>query len=106
MGGAVARVPGDATAFPHRQAHTLLWIIGAWQSEEDPQPHQQWARAIGDALQPYASGGVYMNALGDEPVERVRSAYGSNWLRLTEIKRGYDPDNLFRHNANIQPATG
>jgi hypothetical protein len=52
----------------------------------------------------YAAGGVYVNALGDEPAERVRSAYGSNWQRLTEIKRQYDPDNVFHNNANIPPA--
>jgi FAD/FMN-containing dehydrogenase len=105
MGGAVARVPDDATAFPHRQARNLLWIISAWRPDEAAEPHLQWAREIGDALQPYVAGGVYMNALGDEPADRVRSAYGSNWQRLTEIKRRYDPDNLFRHNANIRPAS-
>jgi len=106
MGGAIARVPTDATAFPHRRAHTLLWIISAWRPDEDAEPHLQWGRSISDAMQQYAAGGVYMNALGDEPAERIRSAYGSNWQRLTEIKRRYDPDNLFRHNANIQPAKG
>jgi FAD/FMN-containing dehydrogenase len=104
MGGSVARVPADATAFPHRQAHTLLWSVSAWRPDEDPEPHLRWAREITSALKPYAAGGVYVNALGDEPAERVRSAYGSNWQRLGEIKRRYDPDNVFRHNANIQPA--
>jgi FAD/FMN-containing dehydrogenase len=63
----------------------------------------QWAREISDALEPYTAGGVYVNALGDEPANRVRSAYGTNWQRLTEIKRQYDPDNVFHSNANIQP---
>jgi FAD/FMN-containing dehydrogenase len=106
MGGAVARVADDATAFPHRRARNLLWVIGAWRPDEDGEPHLRWVREISDAMTPHAAGGVYVNALGDEPAERVRSAYGSNWQRLTEIKRRYDPDNVFRHNANIQPATG
>jgi len=106
MGGAVARVPVDATAFPHRQARNLLWIVSAWRPDEDAEPHLRWAREIGDAVKPYAAGGVYVNALGDEPADRVRSAYGSNWQRLTQVKRRYDPDNVFRHNANIEPAAG
>jgi FAD/FMN-containing dehydrogenase len=64
----------------------------------------RWGHDLRDALQPYTAGGVYVNALGDEPTERVRSAYGSNWQRLTQIKRQYDPDNVFHNNANIQPA--
>jgi FAD/FMN-containing dehydrogenase len=106
MGGAVARAPVDATAFPHRQARNLLWIVSAWRPDEDPEPHLRWAREIGDAVKPYAAGGVYVNALGDEPADRVRSAFGSNWQRLTQVKRRYDPDNVFHHNANIGPAAG
>ena len=106
MGGAVARVPADATAFAHRQARNLLWIVSAWRPDEDAEPHLRWARQISDAMQPHAAGGVYVNALGDEPADRVRSAYGVNWPRLTEIKRRYDRDNVFRLNANIQPAPG
>jgi FAD/FMN-containing dehydrogenase len=104
MGGAVARVPADATAFSHRQARNLLWIISAWRPGEDADAHLQWTREIGRAMTPYATGGVYVNALGDEAADRVRSAYGSNWERLTEVKRRYDPENVFRHNANIRPA--
>jgi FAD/FMN-containing dehydrogenase len=104
MGGAVAGVPADATAFPHRQARNLLWLISAWRADEDAEAHMRWAHELRDALQPYTAGGVYVNALGDESAERVRSAYGSNWQRLTEIKRQYDPDNVFHNNANIQPA--
>lgn len=104
MGGAVARVPADATAFPHRDARNLLWIVSTWRPDEDPESHVQWVRTIHDAMKPFAAGGVYVNALGDEPASRVRAAYGANWQRLTEVKRDYDPDNVFRHNANIEPA--
>ena len=74
--------------------------------DADSEPHLEWARQIGAAIMPYAAGGVYVNALGDEPAGRVRAAYGSNWQRLAEIKRRYDPDNVFGHNANMQPVTG
>jgi len=104
MGGAVARVPSDATAFPHRLARNLLWIVTAWRAGQEPDPHLDWARAIGEAVKPYAAGGVYVNALGEEPAGRVRSAYGGNWQRLSEIKQTYDPENVFRLNANIAPA--
>jgi FAD/FMN-containing dehydrogenase len=106
VGGAVARVAADATAFPHRQARNLLWIISTWPPDQSAEPHLRWVQEISEAIKPHAAGGVYVNALGDEPPERVRSAYGGNWQRLTEIKRRYDPDNVFRHNANIQPGTG
>ncbi len=104
MGGAVARIDADATAFPHRQAGNLLWIVSTWSPNQDPEPHLGWARETHEAMKPYAAGGVYVNALGDEPDERVRAAYGGNWERLAQIKRVYDPDNLFRLNANITPA--
>jgi FAD/FMN-containing dehydrogenase len=104
MGGAVARVSAEATAFPHRQARNLLWIVSAWRPDDDAEQHMQWLSRISDALRPYTTGGVYVNALGDEPADRVRSAYGGNWQRLTEIKRTCDPGNVFQCNANIEPA--
>jgi FAD/FMN-containing dehydrogenase len=103
MGGAVARVSDDATAFPHRQARNLLWIVTGWTPGQDAEPHLAWSRAIHGAMRPFAAGGVYVNALGDEP-DRVRAAYGGNWERLRQVKRAYDPDNVFRRNANIPPA--
>jgi FAD/FMN-containing dehydrogenase len=103
MGGAVARVPDAATAFPHRQARNLLWMVSTWRPHDDPEPHLAWAREMTQRMFPFAAGGVYLNALGDEPAERVRRAYGTNWQRLREIKRTYDPHNLFRLNANIDP---
>ena len=74
MGGAVARVPAEATAFPHRQARNLLWMVTAWGPDQDAEPHMEWAREISDAMKAFAAGGVYVNALGDEPAERVRAA--------------------------------
>jgi FAD/FMN-containing dehydrogenase len=104
MGGAVERVPSDATAFPARDAGWLVWIVNMWTPGEDPEPHLEWGRAFADAMHAFASGGVYVNALGeDEPFDRVRAAYGGNWDRLVEVKRRWDPENLFRLNANVRP---
>jgi FAD/FMN-containing dehydrogenase len=106
MGGAVEAVPCDATAFPHRRARNLIWMVTTWRPGEDPEPHLAWARSLAQAMQPFAAGGVYVNALGDEPLDRIRAAYGDNWDRLRRIKRAWDPDNVFRLNANIPPAAG
>jgi FAD/FMN-containing dehydrogenase len=102
MGGAIDRVPSDATAFAHRDARYLVWIVNMWTSGEDPAPNVTWGRELAAALRPYATGAVYVNALGDEP-DRVQAAYGANWERLVEVKQRYDPDNVFRLNANVSP---
>jgi FAD/FMN-containing dehydrogenase len=104
LGGAVAQVSPDATAFPHRDSAWVAWTIGMWRPDEDGAPHVEWLGSVRDALRPHAAGGVYVNALGDEPVASVRAAYGPNWPRLVELKRRWDPDNAFRLNANIDPA--
>jgi FAD/FMN-containing dehydrogenase len=103
MGGAVASVAPEETAFAHRRARNLLWIVAAWRPDEDPNPHLAWAGELSSGAKRHAAGGVYVNALGDEP-ERVRMAYGVNWKPLREIKRRYDPENFFHRNANIPPA--
>jgi hypothetical protein len=102
MGGAVARVAPDATAFAHRGARHLVWIVNMWTGDDDPEPNVAWGRALAAALRPYASGAVYVNALGEEP-DRVQAAYGRNWPRLVELKRRYDAENVFRLNANVRP---
>jgi FAD/FMN-containing dehydrogenase len=104
LGGAVARVPDDATAFSHRAAAYNVLITSLWQEPADSEKNVRWTRDLFDALQPFASG-VYMNYLSDgEGDERVRSAYGANYRRLAEIKRKYDPGNFFRLNHNVVPA--
>jgi FAD/FMN-containing dehydrogenase len=102
MGGAIERVAPDATAFPHRDARYLLWIVNMWEPGEDPEPNISWGREVAAALAPYVTGAVYVNALGDEP-HRVRAAYAANWDKLVDVKRRYDPGNLFRLNANVPP---
>lgn len=104
LGGAMNRVAAGATAFGHRDSGFVVNIIGAWSEPGDNQRHIDWARGLFTALQPYARG-AYINFLGDEGQERVRSAYGSNYERLVALKNKYDPANLFRLNQNILPAS-
>jgi FAD/FMN-containing dehydrogenase len=104
MGGATNRVPADATAYPHRDAEYIMNVHGRW---DDPAADEQciaWCRELSDAAAPHATGGVYVNFMTEEERERVPSAYGESLQRLREVKRAYDPGNLFRMNQNIPPA--
>jgi len=103
LGGAVSRVPLEATAYTHRDAQFVLNVHGRW---EDPAKDAQcigWAQALCAATAPFATGGVYVNFLTQEEQDRVRAAYGGNYGRLVEIKNKFDPTNLFRLNQNIKP---
>jgi FAD/FMN-containing dehydrogenase len=106
MGGAIERVPADATAFAHRSAANLLWIIDLWEDpEEEADPHRAWVNDVLEATRPHSTGGVYVNALDDEGEGRIRDAYGEEtFARLQRVKRDWDPDNTFRLNQNIPPA--
>jgi FAD/FMN-containing dehydrogenase len=104
LGGAMNRVAADATPFGHRDSGFVVNIIGTWSEPGDNERHIDWARGLFAALQPYAHG-AYINFLGDEGQERVRSAYGPNYERLVALKNKYDPTNLFRLNQNIPPAS-
>ena len=102
--GAAARVPVDATAFPHRAEQYDLLILAQWSEPARTDEHVGWARAAFDALRPHLEDAVYVNNLGTEGPERVRSAYGPNHARLAALKRTYDPANVFRLNQNVPPA--
>ena len=105
LGGALGRVPEDATAFSQRDATHNVVINAVW-TEDDPEGdrHTAWARDFFDAMQPHARDRVYVNFLGDEGPDRVRQAYGAaKYDRLVELKRAYDPTNFFRLNQNIEP---
>jgi len=104
LGGAAGRVDPDATAFPHRDAAFFFHIMAGWANPDDDERITAWARRLHDALAPFATGGVYVNVLGAGEEDRVRAAYGRNWARLAELKRTWDPDNLFRTNHNIPPS--
>ena len=97
MGGALGRVPADATAFGHRDAHTLVWFIGC-SGEEPIAPVADWVRAVWDQTAGYATGGVYANALHEG--RPVRDAYAPGaWERLVAVKRRYDPYGVFSGNG-------
>src|SRR5262245_11734330 len=108
MGGAVARVPHDATAYAGRDvAHNII-IDAVWLPEDSGRhaaAETAWARRFLQALELHRAAGVYVNFLdSDDGSNRVREAYGDQtYRRLAEIKAKYDPDNAFRHNKNIQP---
>jgi FAD/FMN-containing dehydrogenase len=108
MGGAVARVPNDATAYAGRDVDHNVVIDAVWlpdESDERAAAETAWARRFLEALEPHGAGSVYVNFLdSDDGASRVREAYGDQiYRRLAAVKAEYDPDNAFRHNKNIRP---
>lgn len=106
LGGAMARVPVDATAFAHRTRRIMANVAALYQNPGEAAVHDAWAGSFATALrQGQGEAGAYVNFLGDEGTARLREAYpGKTWERLVEVKRRYDPTNLFRLNQNIPPA--
>jgi FAD/FMN-containing dehydrogenase len=103
MGGAVARVGDDETAFNGRTAAFTYNIGASTETAESFDEEREWVRSFWDALAPWHEG-VYVNFLGDEGADRVRQSYGpEKYDRLQALKRTYDPDNFFRINQNIEP---
>jgi FAD/FMN-containing dehydrogenase len=103
LGGAMARVPVDATAFAHRQSPIMVNVAALFERPEESEEHGPWVEAFAGALH-QRDDGAYVNFLGDEGQERIRAAYpGATWDRLQQIKARYDPTNLFRRNQNIPP---
>jgi FAD/FMN-containing dehydrogenase len=104
LGGAMARVPDDATAFAHRRSRFMVTVANVYERVEDTPTHQAWVDELAKALG-LDGRGAYVNFLGEEGEAGVREAYpDSIWDRLRSIKRRYDPGNLFRLNQNIPPA--
>ncbi|HTP50074.1 MAG TPA: FAD-binding oxidoreductase [Anaeromyxobacteraceae bacterium] len=105
LGGAVNRVPAQATAYPHRDIQFVMNVHTRWSSAANDKECIAWARQLFDAMTPHATGGVYVNFMPEEEAQRVsQGAYGPNYQRLANLKAKYDPDNLFRMNQNIRPA--
>lgn len=106
LGGAVNRVPADATAYPHRNVQFVMNVHGRWREASRDGACIAWARGIFDAITPHATGGVYVNFMPEDEAERVQhGAYGPNHERLAKLKARYDPRNVFRLNQNIRPAS-
>lgn len=108
LGGAMGRIGETETAFPHRWEASNLLILGMWPDAASDDANIAWVRRLWTEMQPHATGGVYVNYLGqirEEGEARVRAAYNEKtYTRLAEIKRKFDPENLFRMNQNIIPA--
>jgi hypothetical protein len=106
LGGAMARVPAEATAFAHRGRRIMVNVAALYGRPDEAAVHEPWVTGFAAALR-QGEAGAYVNFLGDEGEARIREAYpGSTWDRLTAIKARYDPTNLFRLNQNIPPAGG
>jgi len=103
VAGAANRVPVDATAYVARDAKFVLNVHARWDDPKQDKACIAWAREFFEASKPYASGGAYVNFMTAEESERVTSAYGANYQRLTRIKKQYDPKNFFHVNQNIRP---
>jgi FAD/FMN-containing dehydrogenase len=104
LGGAMARVPADATAFAHRDAKILVMMLSGFEAG-DGAAQRAWVSSLLDDLRPLVDG-VYSNFLGDEGDARVHEAYpAATYARLAAVKRAYDPTNVFHRNQNIRPAS-
>lgn len=105
VGGAMSRVAEDATAYPQRKSHFIMNVHTRWREAHADDDCIKWARDLFDATAKYAVGTVYINFMPADETDRVETAYGSNYKRLSEVKAKYDPGNLFRLNQNIPPAS-
>jgi FAD/FMN-containing dehydrogenase len=104
LGGAIAAVAPDATAFPFRNARWLINIPATWRDPADDNREIAWARATYAAIRPHLSEGSYVNFMGDDEDDTAAAAYGRTIERLGQVKAAYDPENTFRLNQNITPA--
>jgi FAD/FMN-containing dehydrogenase len=103
LGGAVSTVAPEATAYAHRHAPFVMNVHARWESASDDAACIGWARDFFKASAPYATGGVYVNFMTQDEAARVADAYGPNLARLKQVKKAFDPQNVFRLNQNIAP---
>ena len=104
LGGAMARVPADATAFAHRERRIMAVVVSFYEGADDLPRRKAWVEGLVASLDQGVAG-AYVNFLRDEGEERIRAAYpAATWDRLAAVKHRYDPTNMFRLNQNIPPA--
>jgi FAD/FMN-containing dehydrogenase len=103
LGGAISRVPADATAYPHRDTKFVMNVHTRWRERTEEKASIRWTRELFAATARYATGGVYVNFMPEDETDRVAGAYGSNYERLVALKAKYDPGNFFRLNQNLRP---
>ncbi len=104
INGACHRVAPDATAFAYRDATFATVIAGMWPDPAENDANISWVKDYYDATAPHSEEGGYINFMADDDQSRIKANYRGNYDRLAEIKRTYDPANIFRHNQNIAPA--
>ncbi len=104
INGAAHRVSPDSTAFAYRDATFATVIAGMWPDPADNEANTKWVKDYYAATAPHSEEGGYVNFMAEDDQSRIKANYRGNYDRLTQIKRRYDPDNLFRHNQNIAPA--
>ena len=102
-GGAASRVAKGDTAFAQRHGEYDLGILTQWANPAESTRHIEWTRDFADAMVPFRSGDYLLNFLGDETEDTIKASFGSNYARLVEVKRKYDPANFFRVNQNVKP---
>ena len=103
INGAAARVATGDTAFAYRDATFATVIVAAWDDPADDAARIGWVRDYYDATAPHSEPGGYVNFMAEDDKDRTADSYRDNYKKLTEVKRAYDPDNLFHHNQNIRP---
>lgn len=103
VGGAMARVAPDATAYPQRNAHYIMNVHTRWADKARDDACRAWARGVFTRTAPYSMGTAYINFMPEDETDRVNGVYGGNLKRLQEVKARYDPGNLFRVNHNVKP---
>jgi FAD/FMN-containing dehydrogenase len=101
--GACHRVAPDATAFGHRDANWSMVIVAGWDDPAADEANRQWVRDYSDAVAPHSEAGGYVNFMYADDDDRVPANYGANYDRLVDVKRTYDPDNVFHVNQNVKP---
>jgi FAD/FMN-containing dehydrogenase len=103
INGAAHRLAPDATAFAYRNANFATVIAGMWPEPSQNEANIAWVRNYYDATAPHSEAGGYINFMSEDDQGRIRANYKGNYDRLVEVKRRYDPDNLFHLNQNIRP---